>query len=149
MMARLADRLSFRHPVGRCAHPVEPASMIQIIEKNVLGEPLAPCCTDPMTGFFRDGSCRTGQDDLGRHTVCAEVTEEFLLFSVSMGNDLSTPRPEFAFPGLKPGDCWCLCVLRWREALEAGCAPKVRLAATHASALEHVSIGDLKRHALD
>lgn len=122
--------------------------MIQKIDTNVLGEPLAPCCTDPMTGFFRDGSCRTGPDDLGRHTVCSKVTEEFLLFSASMGNDLSTPRPEYSFPGLKPGDCWCLCVLRWREALEAGCAPPVRLEATHASALEHVSLEDLQRHAL-
>ena len=123
--------------------------MIQMIEKNVLGAPLVPCCTDPMTGFFRDGSCRTGPDDRGRHTVCARVTEEFLQFSQAAGNDLSTPMPEYAFPGLKPGDCWCLCVLRWREALAAGCAPQVRLAATHASALEHVSLEDLQRHALD
>ena len=123
--------------------------MIQMIEKNVLGAPLAPCCTDPMTGFFRDGSCRTGPDDRGRHTVCARVTEEFLQFSQAAGNDLSTPMPEYAFPGLKPGDCWCLCVLRWREAFAAGCAPQVRLAATHASALEHVSLEDLQRHALD
>ncbi len=123
--------------------------MIQMIDTNVLGAPLAPCCTDPMTGFFRDGSCRTGPDDRGRHTVCARVTEEFLRFSQSMGNDLSTPVPEYAFPGLKPGDCWCLCVLRWREAMLAGCAPQVRLASTHASALEHVSLEDLQRHALD
>ncbi len=123
--------------------------MIQMIEKNVHGVPLEPCCTDPLTGFFRDGSCRTGPDDRGRHTVCARVTEEFLQFSQAVGNDLSTPVPEYAFPGLKPGDCWCLCVLRWREAMLAGCAPPVRLASTHASALEHVSLEDLERHALD
>ena len=90
--------------------------MIQRQELNVLGETLEVCCTDPMTGFFRDGACRTGPDDLGSHTVCARVTAEFLEFGRSRGNDLSTPRPEFSFPGLRPGDCWCLCALRWREA---------------------------------
>ena len=123
--------------------------MIQMIELNVLGAPLEPCCTAPMTGFFRDGSCRTGPDDLGRHLVCAQVTAEFLSYSRSVGNDLSTPVPEFEFPGLKPGDCWCLCVLRWKQAMEAGCAPRVRLAATHASALDHVSLEDLERHAIE
>ncbi|MGD2017445.1 MAG: DUF2237 domain-containing protein [Planctomycetota bacterium] len=121
--------------------------MIQLLEKNVFGEPLAPCCSDPLTGFFRDGLCRTGADDHGRHTVCARVTEEFLRFSVSVGNDLSTPRPEFSFPGLSPGDGWCVCVLRWKQAMEAGCAPPVVLAATHQSALDHVSLEDLQRHA--
>lgn len=118
-------------------------------ERNVLGEKLGECSTSPMTGFFRDGCCRTGPDDYGKHVVCAEVTEEFLIFSKSSGNDLSTPVPEFEFPGLKPGDRWCLCVLRWKEALEAGVAPPVLLSSTHESALEFVSIDDLKKHALD
>lgn len=122
--------------------------MIQMLEKNVLGEPLIPCCSDPLTGFFRDGLCRTGPDDLGRHTVCAQVTEAFLAFSLAVGNDLSTPRPEYSFPGLRPGDSWCLCVLRWKEALQAGCAPPVVLAATHSSALEHVTLEELERHAV-
>ena len=119
-----------------------------MLEKNVLGEPLIPCCSDPLTGFFRDGLCRTGPDDLGRHTVCAQVTEAFLAFSLAVGNDLSTPRPEYSFPGLRPGDSWCLCVLRWKEALQAGCAPPVVLAATHSSALEHVTLEELERHAV-
>jgi uncharacterized protein len=116
---------------------------------NVLGEPLATCCTDPMTGYYRDGICRTGAGDVGTHVVCAQVTEEFLAFTQSRGNDLSTPMPMFNFPGLKPGDRWCLCASRWQEALEAGVAPPVVLAATHASAVEYVSLGDLERHALD
>ena len=123
--------------------------MIQRLEHNVLGEPLAPCCSDPVTGFFRDGYCRTGEDDHGRHTVCAVVTEAFLEFSRSRGNDLITPMPEYAFPGLRPGDGWCLCVLRWREALEAGVAPPVKLACTHESALQHVSLEDLRAHAVE
>ena len=118
-------------------------------DSNVLGEPLAPCGTRPMTGFFRDGSCRTCAQDAGVHTVCAEVTAEFLAFSKSRGNDLTTPRPEFGFPGLQPGDRWCLCAARWQEALDAGCAPRVVLTATHARTLEHVALDDLKRHALD
>ena len=116
---------------------------------NVLGEPLSPCGTRPMTGFFRDGSCRTCAQDSGVHTVCAEVTAEFLAFSRSRGNDLTTPRPEFGFPGLQPGDRWCLCAARWQEALDAGCAPRVALTATHGRTLEHVALADLKRHALD
>ncbi len=122
--------------------------MIQRQEFNVLGEPLASCCTDPMTGFFRDGSCRTREDDHGSHTVCTRVTAEFLEFSRARGNDLSTPLPEYGFPGLKPGDCWCLCALRWQEAFEAGFAPQVRLESSHQRALEHVSLADLKAHAL-
>lgn len=118
-------------------------------ERNVLGEKLKECSTSPMTGFFRDGCCRTGPNDYGKHVVCAEVTEEFLIFSKSSGNDLSTPVPEFEFPGLKPGDRWCLCVLRWKEALEAGVAPPILLSSTHESALEFVSIDNLKKHALD
>lgn len=116
--------------------------------KNVLGGELKDCSHSPLTGFYRDGCCHTGGDDIGLHIVCARLTEEFLLFSQSRGNDLMTPIPEFGFPGLKPGDRWCLCVARWLEALEAGVAPPVDLAATHISALEFVSLEDLKRHAL-
>lgn len=116
---------------------------------NVLGEPLEDCGTDPVTGFFRDGCCNTGPEDVGSHTVCAVVTDEFLAFSRSRGNDLGTPRPEFGFPGLRPGDGWCLCAARWREALEAGCAPRVRLKATHRAALDICDLADLKRHSVD
>lgn len=117
--------------------------------KNVLGGPLEDCSHKPKTGFFRDGCCRTDENDHGRHVVCTRVTEEFLAFSRKMGNDLSTPRPEYQFVGLKPGDCWCLCALRWREAFEAGMAPPVRLTATHEAALRYVSLDDLTRHAID
>jgi uncharacterized protein len=116
--------------------------------KNVLGGPLATCSTRPMTGFYRDGCCNTGPDDLGLHTVCCAVTAEFLAFSQSRGNDLSTPRPEYRFPGLRPGDRWCVCVQRWKEALEAGAACPVVLEATHIHALEFVDLEDLKRHAV-
>ena len=116
---------------------------------NVLGEPLAPCSERPLTGFFRDGCCNTGPEDVGLHTVCTRVTAEFLEFSRSRGNDLSTPRPEFGFAGLKPGDQWCLCAARWQEALAAGAAPRVVLRATHAATLRVVSLADLKKHALD
>ncbi len=115
--------------------------------KNVLGGELKNCCTDPMTGFYRDGYCQTGVDDLGSHTVCVEATDEFLEFSKSRGNDLSTPRPEYNFPGVKEGDKWCLCATRWREALEAGVAPKVLLEACHEASLRYVSLEDLKNHA--
>jgi uncharacterized protein (DUF2237 family) len=118
-------------------------------EKNVFGGKLETCCTSPMTGFYRDGCCRTGPQDLGLHVICAEVTEEFLQFSKARGNDLSTPNPEYDFPGLKSGDRWCLCALRWKEALDAGVATPVILAATHELALEVVSLEDLKRHAID
>ena len=117
--------------------------------RNVLGGPLATCCTAPLTGFYRDGSCHTGPQDLGTHVVCAQVTQAFLEFSVARGNDLVTPVPQFHFPGLDPGDKWCLCALRWKEALDAGVAPPVVLAATHEKALEFVSLDDLKRHAVD
>jgi len=116
---------------------------------NVFGEPLMDCSLDPVTGFYRDGCCSTGSDDRGRHVVCAEMTAEFLEFSKRMGNDLSTPRPEFGFAGLQPGDRWCLCADRWRQALKAGAAPRVVLSATHRLALEHVDLADLKRYALD
>ena len=115
---------------------------------NVLGTSLQACCFEPTTGFYRDGYCRTGVDDLGKHTVCAVVTDDFLKFSRARGNDLSTPRPDYEFPGLKDGDKWCLCVERWQEAFEAGCAPKVILEACHISALEFVDLEDLKSHAV-
>jgi uncharacterized protein len=117
--------------------------------KNVLGKPLATCSEDPMTGFYRDGCCNTGAEDMGLHLVCTVVTEEFLEFSKARGNDLSTPMPQYAFPGLVEGDRWCLCVLRWKEALEAGMAPKVVLAATHISTLEFVDLEDLTKYAED
>lgn len=120
-----------------------------IESRNVLGDPLQPCSTSPMTGFFRNGCCDTGPQDFGSHTVCTQVTAEFLVFSAQRGNDLSTPNPAFGFPGLQPGDRWCLCAARWKEALEAGVAPKVVLTATHEAALDVVSIEDLKKHALD
>ena len=116
---------------------------------NVLGEPLASCSEEPKTGYFRDGCCNTDGGDLGRHVVCARVTREFLDYSRGQGNDLVTPRPEFDFPGLNPGDQWCLCASRWLEALRAGVAPPVVLAATHAASLEVVELAELKRHALD
>jgi len=117
--------------------------------KNVLGERLESCSESPLTGFTRSGSCETGPSDLGAHTVCAQVTPEFLHYSKLQGNDLITPVPEFEYPGLKPGDRWCLCAARWREAMEAGCAPKVALRATHERALGVVGIEDLKSHAID
>lgn len=117
--------------------------------KNVLGESLDCCCTSPMTGFYRDGFCRTGGQDYGSHVICAQMTDDFLAFTQSQGNDLSTPMPMYQFPGLKEGDRWCLCALRWKEALDAGVAPPVILQATHGRALEYVSLSDLKQHALD
>jgi len=116
---------------------------------NVLGEPLQPCGLDPVTGFYRDGCCNTGYDDPGIHVVCARMTREFLAFSKQRGNDLSTPSPDAGFPGLKPGDRWCLCAGRWKEALDAGVAPPVVLGATHEEALAIVPLAELKRHALD
>ena len=115
---------------------------------NVLGTELKCCCTDPMTGFYRDGYCRTGPEDRGLHTVCVELTEEFLDFSVLDGNDLVTPHPEWGFPGLKPGDRWCVCVTRWAEALRRGRAAPIDLEATHSSALEFVSLEELKRNSI-
>lgn len=117
--------------------------------RNVLGGELETCCTSPITGFYRDGKCSTGAGDIGAHIVCAQMTQEFLAFTQSRGNDLSTPVPAFNFPGLKPGDRWCLCASRWKEALDAGVAPPVVLSATHALALEYVSLAQLKQNALD
>jgi len=116
---------------------------------NVLGGPLQPCSREPRTGFYRDGCCNTGPEDLGLHVVCTQMTAEFLAFSAAQGNDLSTPMPEFGFPGLKPGDRWCVCAGRWREALEAGVAPPVVLSATHEETLAVVALDDLKRYAID
>jgi uncharacterized protein len=118
-------------------------------ERNVLGRPLEACGIEPMTGFFRTGCCETGPDDVGSHTVCARMTAEFLAFSRSQGNDLSTPMPEHGFPGLKPGDRWCLCAARWREAYLAGVGPPVVLASTHEDALEEVPLEELQARATD
>jgi len=117
--------------------------------KNVLGGDLEPCSTRPLTGFYRDGCCGTGRRDRGLHVVCARMTEAFLTFSRGRGNDLTTPEPEHGFPGLKPGDRWCLCAERWAEAHAAGVAPPVLLAATHVSAIEYIDLDDLRAHALD
>jgi uncharacterized protein len=116
--------------------------------RNVLGTELQACCMAPMTGFYRDGYCKTGGGDYGAHVVCAQVTAEFLAYSRAQGNDLSTPMPAYEFPGLQPGDRWCLCASRWKEALDDGMAPAVILESTHASALEYVSLDDLKAHAI-
>ena len=115
---------------------------------NVFGQSLSLCCNSPKTGFYRDGFCNTGNSDFGTHVVCAEMTQEFLEFSKSKGNDLTTPNSNYSFPGLKPGDKWCLCVLRWKEAYYAGRAPKVYLEATHDKALKYVTIEQLIEHAL-
>lgn len=127
--------------------------MIAPIEKegprNVLGRPLKPCCQKLKTGWYRNGSCETDSHDGGKHVICAQMTEDFLLFSKSKGNDLSTPLPEYDFPGLKEGDCWCLCASRWQEAWEVGVAPKVKLEACEESALELISLENLKAHQID
>jgi len=120
----------------------------QRIARNVLGTELRPCSTNPITGFLRDGCCNTTDEDLGAHTVCCEMTAEFLAFSKAAGNDLSTPHPQFGFPGLKPGDRWCLCASRWAEAYEEGKAPRVVLEATHERTLEFVPLAALQRHAI-
>lgn len=117
--------------------------------RNVLGGSLVTCSAKPLTGFFRDGCCNTGPTDVGSHTVCVVATDEFLAFSKNAGNDLSTPMPDYGFPGLRPGDRWCLCAPRWQQAFEAGMAPKVVLAATHEGALEHTELADLKHFAVD
>jgi len=118
-------------------------------DRNVLGGRLEPCSDSPRTGFYRDGCCNTGPEDFGLHVVCAQMTEQFLDFSREQGNDLSMPAPEAGFPGLEPGDRWCVCAGRWREAFEAGVAPPVVLSATHEEALAVVPLDALKRHALD
>jgi len=122
--------------------------MTKEVALNVLGEPLVPCSFDPLTGFLRDGCCKTDDNDIGRHLVCAVVTKPFLQFSLEKGNDLITPRPEYQFPGLVPGDQWCLCISRWAEALAADCAPQIKLESTHINALKTVSLETLKQFAL-
>ena len=117
------------------------------IALNVLGEPIVPCSFDPLTGFFRDGCCKTDEQDLGSHLVCAIMTKEFLIFSLQRGNDLITPRPEWQFPGLVPGDQWCLCLNRWKEALESQCAPLIQLESTNIKALEVIDLDTLKQFA--
>jgi uncharacterized protein len=117
--------------------------------RNVLGGELLACCASPPTGYYRDGYCHTGPTDLGSHTVCVRVTREFLDFAMARGNDLVTPHPEYMFPGLKPGDRWCVCAARWKEAADAGVAPPVWLLATHERALDFVTLEELSRHALD
>lgn len=140
--------ISKRMTMSRSASQPSPVSSRP---KNVLGTELECCCLSPRTGFYRDGFCQTGEQDIGRHTVCAIVTEEFLHFSNSRGNDLMTPNPAYGFPGLKAGDKWCLCALRWKEAFDAekgglrGVTPKVFLAATHANTLDYVSLDDLEQ----
>lgn len=130
-----------------------PASNRNSQPKNVLGEPLTPCCANPevgpVTGFYRDGFCRTGRSDVGIHTVCAEMTAEFLAFSAERGNDLTTPVPEYEFPGLMPGDRWCLCAARWKEAYDAGMAPRVVLSACHISSLEFATLEELSEYAVE
>jgi len=120
-----------------------------VVPKNVLGTDLIACCTDPLTGFYRNGSCQTGPQDAGSHVICAQMTEEFLIFSASKGNDLSTPMPAYHFPGLQPGDYWCLCAERWMEAYRAGVAPSIVLEATHEKMLEWVSRSVLEEFALE
>jgi uncharacterized protein len=124
------------------------AMATQIEARNVLGKPMRSCSSDPLTGWYRDGCCNTGPGDIGQHTVCARMTAEFLAFSYQRGNDLSTPRPEFGFPGLQPGDRWCLCVERWVEAFESGAAPLVDLEACHISVLEYVDLDVLRQFAI-
>lgn len=133
---------------GRETDP-QPKSAPSEAGRSVLGRPLAPCSERPKTGFFRDGCCNTSPDDHGAHVVCARMTAEFLAFSRASGNDLSTPAPQAGFPGLQPGNRWCLCADRWKEALAAGCAPPVFLASTHERVLDIVSFEQLARHALD
>ncbi|WP_284388949.1 DUF2237 family protein [Algimonas ampicilliniresistens] len=123
--------------------------MSQSTSRNVLGTQLQTCSTDPVTGFFRDGCCETGPTDRGRHIVCAVMTDDFLAFSKASGNDLSTPMPQYRFPGLKAGDRWCLCLERWREAHKAGCAPQVILEATHEIALERLTLSTLQPFAVE
>lgn len=117
--------------------------------KNVLGGALIACSISPLTGFYRDGCCKTGANDRGTHTVCAEITDEFLNFTKAKGNDLSTPIPAYNFPGLKAGDFWCLCALRWKEALDAGKAPHIKLEATHEKTLEFIPLEELKKYAIE
>jgi uncharacterized protein (DUF2237 family) len=149
-MGGQAIRASLRRPLATIQLSGQDDDMTRYdpSARNVLGGELIPCSLDPVTGFFRNGCCETGPQDLGLHTVCAVMTEEFLRYSASRGNDLSTPRPEYAFAGLKPGDRWCLCAPRWKEALDDGCAPQLVLESTHEETLAIVPLGVLKDHAV-
>jgi hypothetical protein len=118
------------------------------VARNVLGEPLVACSFEPLTGFYRDGCCKTGPEDTGSHLVCAIMTDDFLVFSKQAGNDLSTPRPQWRFPGLVAGDQWCLCIQRWKEAFYSGCAPQIKLESTHINALQVVELDILKLYAV-
>jgi uncharacterized protein len=140
------SRMSPRKPTETDLSPAPASNEVGL---SVFGRPLQSCSERPKTGFFRDGCCNTGPEDVGAHVVCVRVTAEFLAFSRERGNDLSTPVPQAGFPGLKPGDRWCLCAARWKEAFEAGCAPQVYLASTHERVLDYVSFDQLKRCALD
>ena len=131
----------------RRSRPRAGVGTLAAMAANVIGKPLEGCSEEPLTGFYRDGFCNTGANDTGTHVVCAEMTDEFLEFTASKGNDLSTPRPEFRFPGLKAGDRWCLCALRWEEARRAGAAPRVVLESTHIGALEFVDEVHLREYA--
>lgn len=131
---------------GSSVEFLESRSTIQTMARNVLGSELAVCSKNPVTGFFRDGCCNTNGDDGGMHTICVVMTEEFLTFSKERGNDLSTPRPEYGFPGLKAGNQWCVCLIRWKEALDAGVAPPVRLEATHVSVVEFIDLETLREY---
>lgn len=146
MMVAFATRIESAGPVCEAPAPTKGNKMSERPSLNVLGQPLAPCCMDPLTGFYRDGSCRTGASDHGTHVICATMTEEFLRYTKSQGNDLQTPAPQYRFPGLKAGDKWCLCALRWRQAHEAGVAPPVHLESTHERALDYVPLETLKRY---
>lgn len=129
--------------------PTNERMCVKVDDKNVLGEDLSLCCTEPLTGFYRNGFCQTGEMDRGVHTVCAKVTDAFLKFSKSKGNDLTTPLPEYSFPGLKDGDKWCLCAARWLEAEQAGYAPPLYLDATHEKTLQIIELETLKKYAVD
>lgn len=137
------------HAAAICTSRRPPLMYRFPVPTNVLGTELKCCCRDPLTGFYRDGYCRTGPEDVGLHTVCVQVTREFLDFSVLDGNDLVTPRPEYGFPGLNPGDRWCVCVTRWVEAVRRNRAAPIDLEATHSSVLEFISLEELKAHAID
>lgn len=136
----------FSNLLGQCEINTSPS--MKSNAKNVFGEALECCCTDPMTGYFRDGYCHTNAQDFGTHIVCAEVTDAFLEYSKNLGNDLITPRPEYHFPGLKAGDNWCLCISRWLEAKDAGVAPPINLNATEISALKYITLKELKTYAI-
>lgn len=147
LVVAFAARTESAGPVCEAPAASKGVKMSELAQLNVLGQPLKSCCMDPVTGFYRDGSCRTGASDRGTHVICAKMTDEFLRYTKAQGNDLQTPAPQYRFPGLKAGDKWCLCALRWREAQAAGVAPPVHLESTHQRALDFVSLETLMSHA--